>query len=64
MHKLTKKYHSLLLGFCLLFNPLPQTDAQSLEEQTVLAAMALNIVRFTTWLQAQDEWIYYHKTLI
>lgn len=49
MHKLTKKYHSLLLGFCLLFNTLPQTAAQSLEEQTVLAALALNIVRFTTW---------------
>ena len=49
MHKVTKKYPPLLLGFCLLFNPLPQMAAQSLEEQTVLAALALNIVRFTTW---------------
>ena len=37
----------LLLG--LLLNTIPPALAQSLEEQTVLAALALNIVRFTTW---------------
>lgn len=39
----------LLLGLSLLFNAQPSSQALSLEEQTVLAALALNIVRFTTW---------------
>ena len=38
-----------LLGLSLLFNTSLPTLAQSLEEQTVLAALTLNIVRFTTW---------------
>jgi len=39
----------LLAGLGLLFNTQLVSFAQSLEEQTVLAALALNIVRFTTW---------------
>lgn len=43
-----KKLLLLLLGLCLLLDG-PSTSARSLEEHTVLAALALNIVRFTTW---------------
>lgn len=39
----------LLLGLGLLVSTYPQTHAQSMEEETVLAALGLNIVRFTTW---------------
>lgn len=39
----------LLLGLSLLLNAQPPAEALTLEEQTVLAALALNIVRFTTW---------------
>lgn len=39
----------LLLGLSLLLNALPPAQALTLEEQNVLAALALNIVRFTTW---------------
>ncbi len=38
-----------MLALSLLLTPPLPTTAQSLEEQTVLAALALNIVRFTTW---------------
>lgn len=38
-----------MLGLSLLLNSQPPTQAQSIEEQTVLAALTLNIVRFTTW---------------
>lgn len=49
MKKPAKKLLPLLLGLSLLL-PFPSMIlAQSLEEQTVLAALALNIVRFTTW---------------
>ncbi|MGZ5008451.1 MAG: YfiR family protein [Methylobacter sp.] len=50
MNKLGRKFLPLLLGLSLLLNThhLP-AFAQSLEEQTVLAALTLNIVRFTTW---------------
>lgn len=44
-----KKILPLFLGLSLLLNTDSQTLAQSLEEETVLAALALNIVRFTTW---------------
>lgn len=37
------------MGLGLLINTQPATLAQSLEEQTVLAALAMNIVRFMTW---------------
>lgn len=56
MSKHGKIFPSLLLGLSLLLNSPPPTLAQSLEEQNVLAALALNIVRFTTWpveVQAQ-----------
>lgn len=49
MRKWVKKFLVPLLGLGLLLNTHPATFAQSLEEQTVLAALALNIVRFTTW---------------
>jgi len=56
MNKLVRKFLPLLLGLGLLLNPHRPTFAQSLEEQTVLAALALNIVRFTTWpTEAQIE---------
>lgn len=51
----------LLLGLSLLLNAPPPAQALTLEEQTVLAALALNIVRFTTWpneaLQGMKETI-------
>lgn len=47
MNKRCKKFLLLLLGLGLLLDT--ELLAQSLEEQTVLAALALNIVRFTTW---------------
>lgn len=49
MNKRVGKIQSLLLGLGLLFSPHLPMLAQSLEEQTVLAALALNIVRFSTW---------------
>jgi hypothetical protein len=49
MRKWAKKFLAPLLGLGLLLNTHPPTLAQSLEEQTVLAAWALNIVRFTSW---------------
>ncbi|MEQ1544332.1 YfiR family protein [Methyloglobulus sp.] len=49
MGKTVKKRLSLVLGLNLLLNAHAPTYAQSLEEQTVLAALALNIVRFTSW---------------
>jgi hypothetical protein len=36
-----------MLGFCLGWTPVCPAD--SMEEQTVLAALSLNIVRFTAW---------------
>lgn len=44
-----KKLISLALGLGLLLGSHQPTLAQTLEEQTVLAALALNIVRFTSW---------------
>jgi hypothetical protein len=44
-----KKLLPPLLAWNLLLTPSLPTLAQSLEEQTVLAALALNIVRFSTW---------------
>lgn len=38
-----------MLGLGLTLNTYLPSFAQSLEEQSVLAALALNIVRFTTW---------------
>lgn len=38
-----------LIGIFLFLGAQQKPMAQSLEEQTVLAALALNIVRFTTW---------------
>lgn len=49
MNQQVKKFLPLLLGPGLLLNTHLPTFAQSLEEQTVLTALALNIVRFTTW---------------
>jgi len=49
MKRWGKKVLPLLLGLGLLLGTHLTTLAQSLEEQTVLAALALNIVRFTTW---------------
>ncbi|MDD1605374.1 MAG: YfiR family protein [Methylococcaceae bacterium] len=49
MIKQVKKFLLPLLGLGLLLNTQSPIFAQSLEEQTVLAALALNIVRFTTW---------------
>jgi len=49
MRKWAKKFLAPLLGLGLLLNTQPPMLAQSLEEQTVLAALALNIVRFTSW---------------
>jgi hypothetical protein len=48
MTKQIRKLPALLLGLGLLLNT-QLAFAQSLEEQTVVAALALNIVRFTTW---------------
>lgn len=51
-----KKLLRLLLGLGLLLGSHSSLLAQSLEEQTVLAALALNIVRFTTWpVEAQAQ---------
>ncbi len=44
-----KKLLSIIVGLGLLVEPHLPAFAQTLEEQTVLAALALNIVRFTTW---------------
>jgi hypothetical protein len=49
MNKQGRKFLPLLLALTLLLNPRLPSFAQSLEEQTVLSALALNIVRFTTW---------------
>lgn len=49
MNKQLKKILPLLVGLGLLLNTRSPMPAQTLEEQTVLAALALNIVRFTTW---------------
>jgi hypothetical protein len=49
MKRWVRKVLPLLLGLGLLLSTHLPTLAQSLEEQTVLAALALNIVRFTTW---------------
>ena len=49
MHQRIKKFLPSLLGVSLLLNTHLPTFAQSLEEQSVLAALALNIVRFSTW---------------
>lgn len=49
MNTWLKKLPRLFLGLTLLINTQPSTQALTLEEQTVLAALALNIVRFTTW---------------
>jgi len=49
-----KKYLKWLIGLFLLLNSQFLIFAQSLEEQTVLAALALNIVRFTNW-SSEDQ---------
>ncbi|NOU21768.1 MAG: YfiR family protein [Methyloglobulus sp.] len=49
MAKIAKKFLLLLIGLGLSLGVHTATLAQSLEEETVLAALALNIVRFTTW---------------
>ena len=46
---MVKIFLILLAGLNLLFVSMPALRAQSLEENTVIAALALNIVRFTTW---------------
>ncbi|MCK9606843.1 MAG: YfiR family protein [Methylomonas sp.] len=55
MHTWINKLPRLLLGLSLLFNTQPPAQALTLEEQAVLAALALNIVRFTTWPEALRE---------
>lgn len=48
----------MLFGLSLLLNAQLVSSAQSLEEQTVLAALSLNIVRFTNWppvVQSQSK---------
>jgi hypothetical protein len=51
MNQWIRKFHLLFLILSLWLTP---SLVQSLEEQTVLAALALNIVRFTTWpIEAQ-----------
>ena len=50
MKIIAQKLSFFLLGISLLLSNAPLLNAaSSLEEQTVLAALALNIVRFTTW---------------
>lgn len=49
MTVLIRKIILLLLGLGLYLNANLCVNAQSLEEQTVFAALTLNIVRFTTW---------------
>ena len=49
MNPAFKKCLPLLLSLGLLFNSSLSALAQTLEEQSVLAALALNIVRFTAW---------------
>lgn len=49
MGRFSKKTLGLLLGLSVLLSPLTPSFSQTLEEQTVLAALALNIVRFTSW---------------
>jgi YfiR/HmsC-like len=44
-----KQLLALLIGISLVLSQPSVAVARSLEEQTVLAALALNIVRFTTW---------------
>jgi hypothetical protein len=47
---IVKRLSLLLVGLCLLLTNVKALNAaSSLEEQTVLAALALNIVRFTSW---------------
>lgn len=49
MDKFVKNFLALLIGLSLLLTHSSVAIVQSMEEQTVLAALALNIVRFTTW---------------
>ncbi len=49
MNQQFKKLLPLLLALSSLLTSSSPTLAQSLEEQSVLTALALNIVRFTTW---------------
>lgn len=50
MPRFIKIFRVQALAVMLVLNTAPQTAlALSLEEQTVLAALALNVVRFTTW---------------
>lgn len=49
MHKRVKKFLQPFLGLSLLLSTHSPMLADALEEQTVMAALALNIVRFTTW---------------
>lgn len=44
-----KQFLLSIIGLALLLGQISGVRAQSLEEQTVLAALALNIVRFTAW---------------
>jgi hypothetical protein len=54
MNQALKKCLVALMGLILLLNTHTATPAQSMEEEMVLAALALNIVRFTTWpIEAQ-----------
>lgn len=56
MNTFVKSLLLSLVGLSLLLTHTPVVASQSMDEQTVLAALALNIVRFTTWpveLQAQ-----------
>ncbi len=45
----TKKTYTLSLYLLLFFSINNQAWSQSIEKQTVLAALTLNIARFTTW---------------
>ena len=49
MSRLSTKIKGLLLGLTILLPHYAPSLAETLEEQTVLAALALNIVRFTSW---------------
>jgi hypothetical protein len=49
LNTLVKNLLFVLVGFNFLLAPSLAATTQSMDEQTVLAALALNIVRYTTW---------------
>jgi hypothetical protein len=55
MNERVQKILRLIFGLSVLLNAPPSAQALSLEEHTVLAALALNIVRFTTWSEQAQQ---------